>query len=102
MTLVVQNAADEVRISSHPTWVANPCCEGTLNRATPSGPAEVLRIETIDVSAADTSFFSTNHNSFADRQHLVGDMRLLLMSGQHPPHERFPLSKAEAPSATRE
>lgn len=58
---------------------------------TVEGPMIVAGIETIDVSAADTSFFSTNHNSFADRQHLVEDMRLLLMSGKHPPHDRFPV-----------
>lgn len=59
------------------------------------GPLIVAGVETIDVSDADTSFFSTNHSSFADRQHLVEDIRLLLKNGKHPPHERFPIFKTQ-------
>ena len=47
-------------------------------------------IESIDVSAANTEFFSTNHSTFADREHLVTDLRLLLerTSNKHPPDVR--------------
>ena len=53
------------------------------------GPLVVAGIETIDVSDAGTSFFSSNHSSFADREQLVEDMRRLFQSGQHPPSARF-------------
>lgn len=55
------------------------------------GPLIVAGVETIDVSEANTSFFSVNHSTFADRQHLVEDIRLLLERGKHPPNERFPI-----------
>ncbi|MGH2435585.1 MAG: alpha/beta hydrolase [bacterium] len=50
-------------------------------------------VESIDISDASTSFFSTNHSAFADRAHLIEDMRLLFerSSEKHPPDLRFPV-----------
>lgn len=45
----------------------------------------------IDVSQADTSFLGFNHSSFAERQHVITDLRLLLEAGRQPPHERMPV-----------
>jgi esterase/lipase superfamily enzyme len=45
----------------------------------------------IDVSQADTSFLGFNHSSFAERQHLITDIKLLLETGKQPPHERMPV-----------
>jgi esterase/lipase superfamily enzyme len=50
-------------------------------------------VESIDISDASTSFFSTNHSAFADRAHLIVDMRLMFerTSDKHPPDTRFPV-----------
>lgn len=52
------------------------------------GPVLVKGMDTIDISAASTDFFSSNHVTFAERQHLIRDMRSILASGQHPPDKR--------------
>jgi esterase/lipase superfamily enzyme len=57
------------------------------------GPVVVSGIETIDVTAASTSFFGSNHSHFADRESLVEDMRMLLEKGVRPPSKRFPVFK---------
>ena len=56
-------------------------------------------IESIDVSAANTEFFSTNHSTFADREHLVTDLRLLLerTSNKHPPDVRSAVYRPAGP-----
>jgi hypothetical protein len=50
-------------------------------------------VESIDISAASTDFFSTNHSTFADRVHLIEDLGLLFerSSEKHPPDMRFPV-----------
>jgi esterase/lipase superfamily enzyme len=50
-------------------------------------------VESIDISEASTSFFCMNHSTFADRAHLIEDMRLLFerSSDKHPPNMRFPV-----------
>ncbi len=54
------------------------------------GPVVVRGMETIDVTRAGTSFFSTNHTTFADREDLVDDMRALLTASRRPPNARWP------------
>jgi hypothetical protein len=54
------------------------------------GPLIVIGVETIDVTEASTSFLSNKHSTFAERQHLVEDIRLLFTRSKHPPDERFP------------
>jgi esterase/lipase superfamily enzyme len=51
----------------------------------------VSGVESIDISEASTSFFSTNHSTFADRAHLISDMQLLFerAKDKHPPDIRF-------------
>ena len=44
--------------------------------------------DTIDISSLDTSFFSINHSTFADREALLGDIRSLIISGMRPPNTR--------------
>lgn len=44
--------------------------------------------DTIDISSLDTSFFSINHSTFADREALLGDIRRLISSGMRPPNTR--------------
>lgn len=44
--------------------------------------------DTIDISSLDTSFFSINHSTFADREALLGDIRSLISSGMRPPSTR--------------
>jgi esterase/lipase superfamily enzyme len=44
--------------------------------------------DTIDISSLDTSFFSINHSTFADREALLGDIRRLIISGMRPPNTR--------------
>jgi esterase/lipase superfamily enzyme len=48
-------------------------------------------IESIDVSEASTAFLSTNHSAFADREHLVTDLRYLFERAdrKHPPDVRY-------------
>jgi esterase/lipase superfamily enzyme len=50
-------------------------------------------VETIDVTNVSTSFFSINHSTFAERGHLVEDLRLLFELGKHPPDVRFNVFK---------
>lgn len=58
------------------------------------GPLIVYGVETIDVSDAATGFFGTNHSTFAERQHLVEDIRVLFARSLRPPHARFPIFRA--------
>ena len=55
----------------------------------PGGPVVVGGIETIDVTAASTAFFGSNHSHFADRESLVEDMRVLMENSVRPPSKRF-------------
>ena len=57
-------------------------------------------IESIDVSDASTSFFSMNHSTFADREHLVTDLRYLFerTNDKHPPDVRY---KVYRPAGTQ-
>lgn len=52
------------------------------------GPVLAKGIDTIDISAASTDFFSMNHINFAERSSLIKDMRSILRTGQHPPDLR--------------
>ncbi len=52
------------------------------------GPVVVSGVDSIDVSAASTDFFSLNHSTFADRAQLLDDMRLIFEQGLRPPDQR--------------
>ena len=52
------------------------------------GPVVVDGIDTIDVSGASTSFFSLNHTLFAERRHLLHDIRVILETSLRPPSAR--------------
>lgn len=54
-----------------------------------TGPIVLEGIDSIDVTAASTDFFSLNHSTFADRAQLIEDMRLLLSQSLRPPNERI-------------
>jgi len=56
-----------------------------------SGIVIVPGVESIDVSEANTEFFSTNHSTFAIREHLVTDLRFLFerTKNKHPPDLRY-------------
>jgi esterase/lipase superfamily enzyme len=58
------------------------------------GPLIVPGVETIDVTQASLSFFQTNHSSFAERRHLMTDMKMLLESSRRPPDARLPVFEA--------
>ena len=55
-----------------------------------SGPLVVPGIDTIDITqAGPDSFLSFNHSTYAERNHVLSDMWLLLKEGVHPPDKRF-------------
>jgi esterase/lipase superfamily enzyme len=59
----------------------------------------ILRgIDTIDVSGADTSYFSINHSQPLERAALLRDMALLMKSGSRPPDQRYSLFERRATS----
>jgi esterase/lipase superfamily enzyme len=58
-----------------------------------NGPVVVAGVDSIDVSAASTDFFSLNHSTFADRAQLIEDMRRLLDKSQRPPDQRIEVYK---------
>jgi len=54
------------------------------------GPVVAEGVETIDISDASMGMFSTNHSTFAEREQLVKDIRLMFSQNLHPPHTRSP------------
>jgi esterase/lipase superfamily enzyme len=48
-------------------------------------------IDTIDVSNADTSWFSYNHSQPLEREQLLADIALLMKHGSRPPDQRYKL-----------
>jgi esterase/lipase superfamily enzyme len=52
------------------------------------GPVVADGIETIDISDASMGMFSTNHSTFAQREQLVKDIRLMFSENRHPPDAR--------------
>ena len=52
------------------------------------GPVLIKGMDTIDISAASTDFFSSNHITFAERLSLITDMSSIMRTGQHPPDMR--------------
>jgi esterase/lipase superfamily enzyme/Tfp pilus assembly protein PilF len=59
----------------------------------------VRGIDTIDTTAAGSSFLGLNHDIYATNATILRDMRLLLERGEHPPHNR---SKLFQPEVTNE
>ena len=58
----------------------------------PLGPLIMGKVlDTIDVTATSTDFFSLNHSGFAERSPLINDIALILKTGQHPPDQRSPV-----------
>lgn len=65
---------------------------------TPPGPAIISGIDTVDVSALDSSIFSWNHNNYAESKELLTDMSALFRNGVRPPAARsgkFKLQNSE-------
>lgn len=55
-----------------------------------AGPLVVPGIDTIDITqAGPDSFLGFNHSTYAERNHVLSDMWLLLKEGVHPPDKRF-------------
>ena len=54
------------------------------------GPIVIPGIDTIDVTATSTDVLSFNHSGYAQKQQLIDDMRILLLSGERPPLKRTP------------
>ncbi|MGE0765589.1 MAG: alpha/beta hydrolase [Hyphomicrobiaceae bacterium] len=56
------------------------------------GPVILSNLDTIDISKASTNpLLSTNHSDYAERSHILKDIRLLIETGTRPPDIRFPL-----------
>jgi esterase/lipase superfamily enzyme len=55
------------------------------------GPLIVAGVDTIDVSALSTEYFSLNHSSYAEKTGLLRDIELVLQTGERPPEMRLPL-----------
>jgi esterase/lipase superfamily enzyme len=55
------------------------------------GPIIVAGVDTIDVSALSTEYFSLNHSSYAEKTGLLRDIELVLQTGERPPEMRLPL-----------
>lgn len=62
-------------------------------------------IESIDISQASTSFLSINHSNFADRAHLIADMKLLFErtanDAKRPPDRRFSVYRPQGQQQKR-
>ena len=59
----------------------------------PEGPVLVRGVDSIDVSALSTEFFSVSHSKYADDNQLVG---VLLRQSIRPPHVRTPVLRRKA------
>jgi len=55
------------------------------------GPLLVPGIDTIDVTAASTDSLGLNHSGYAENNALVGDIALLIQTGERPPEKRIPI-----------
>lgn len=64
------------------------------------GPVLLPRIETIDVTAVGEELLGLNHNVFAATRALIDDIKIVLTTGQRPPHNRLSQIRPypEAPS----
>ncbi|MGE3065551.1 MAG: alpha/beta hydrolase [Hyphomicrobiaceae bacterium] len=60
-----------------------------------TGPAIIPGADTIDMSdATNWVFLSLHHNTYAERNHILGDIALLLRDGVRPPDRRSPTYRA--------
>ena len=50
---------------------------GFYRRCPPEGPVLVRGVDSIDVSALSTEFFSVSHSKYADDNQLLGDVGVL-------------------------
>ncbi len=64
------------------------------------GPVLLPKIETIDVTAVGEELLGLNHNVFAATRALIDDIKIVLTTGQRPPHNRLSQIRPypEAPS----
>ena len=66
-----------------------------------SGPLIMRGIDTIDISALDTTFLAMNQATYAGQAALLRDVERLLLSGPRPPDWRLPfLQRIAGPSGT--
>jgi esterase/lipase superfamily enzyme len=56
-----------------------------------SGPIVVEGVDTIDVTAVSTLIFALNHSGYAEKSALLGDIQLLIQTGERPPDKRVPI-----------
>jgi esterase/lipase superfamily enzyme len=67
---------------------------GSLRRYARAGyiskdkPLIVPRVDTIDISNADTRLFDLNHDLYASNPILIADMRRVIEKGERPPDKR--------------
>src|SRR6185503_10465180 len=54
------------------------------------GPSVVAGVETIDTTAAGSSFLGLNHDLYVTNPVIFNDMRSMLKQGMHPPDKRSP------------
>ncbi|MGI9426635.1 MAG: alpha/beta hydrolase [Hyphomicrobiaceae bacterium] len=62
-----------------------------------TGPLVVPGIDTIDITATKTEYFSLNHTGYAEKTELLSDIRSLMVQGYQPPKTRLP-SLIEVPT----
>jgi esterase/lipase superfamily enzyme len=58
---------------------------------TSDGPVITNGIDTIDVTPVGTEILSLNHSTYAEGAVLINDIKLLLLKGVRPPHQRTPI-----------
>jgi esterase/lipase superfamily enzyme len=63
---------------------------GTIGAA---GPLIVPGIDTIDVTALDTDYFTLGHSTYGERRTMLSDIAELLTRGTRPPQVRMPSAK---------
>lgn len=65
-----------------------------------SGPLITPGVDTIDVTAAGAnSFWSLDHSVFAEKSHIITDIKLLMETGVRPPDQRFGVFKPKTVAA---
>lgn len=85
VTLYASEKDRALRISGRVALGERPI--GHIPRA--GAPVIVAGIDTIDVSAVSSDFFSLNHSEFADRAPLLEDIARIIKTGLRPPKARY-------------
>lgn len=59
-----------------------------------AGPLIVPGVDTIDVTALDTDYFTLGHSTYGERKTVLSDIAELLARGARPPNVRMPIARA--------